>query len=118
MRLTPLCCRWTNSGGSAHRTAIRLGLNTASPSSAPKVGVIAEQQEQFPFFNGRPPENRGFDVRLFHPAFENFSRRCHGAEELASNGAAAVHRFLVCSADYYYYDSEKARQRVVTNTTP
>ena len=77
------------------------------------MGAIAEQQEQFPLFNGRRPENRDFGVRLFHPTFENFSRRHNGADGgLASNGAAAVHKFLVCSTDYY--DNEKARKRVVT----
>ena len=75
------------------------------------MGVIAKQQKQYPLYNGRPPENRGFDVRLFHPAFNNFSRQCHGAEELAGN-EETVHEFMVCSADYY--DDEKARQGVVT----
>ena len=75
------------------------------------MGAIAKQQKQYPLYNGRPPENRGFDVRLFHPAFENFSRRYHGAEELAGN-EGTVHKFMVCSADYY--DNEKARQGVVT----
>jgi len=84
----------------------------ASPSSASKVGAIAKQQEKFPIFNGRPPKNSGFDVRLFHPAFENFSRRYRDAEELTRDDAAAVHKFLVCSADYY--DTEKTRQRAVT----
>ena len=110
--LTLLFCSWTDTGESAHHAAVSLGLKAVAPSSASKLGVIAKQQEQFPLYNGRPPKNCGFDVRLFHPAFENFSRRYHSAEELASNEAAAVHDFVVCSAEYY--DSDKARQEAVT----
>ena len=65
-----------------------------------------------PFSMAGLPKNCGFDVRLFHPAFENFSRRYRGAEELASDDAAPVHEFLVRSAGYY--DTEETRQRVVT----
>ena len=65
-----------------------------------------------PFYNGRPPINFGFDVRLFHPVFENFTRRYHGKEKLANEEHAAVHDFLVRSAGYY--ENEKARQNEVT----
>ena len=42
------------------------------------------------------PQNSTFDVQLFHPVFENFSRRYHGDEK----GAEAL-GFLVFSADHH-----------------
>ena len=106
------CCGWTRTGGLAHQAAVSLGLRASAPSSASKVDAIARQQEKYPIYNGRPPVNCGFDVRLFHPAFENFTKRCYGKEKLANEENAAVHNFLVCSAGYYA--NEKARQGEVT----
>ena len=61
--------------------------------------------------NARPPWSRGSDVRLFHPAFENFSRQFLRTEELV-NEEGAAHKFLVYySADHY--DSEKSRRDAV-----
>jgi len=86
-------------------TPTELGLQTAAPSSAAKTRMIAQQQDKFPLYNGRPPEKYGF--RLFHPAFENFHRRYHGCEN-----KSAVLELLGYSADYY--DNGDARQDAVT----
>jgi len=75
------------------------------------VASIAQQQEAFPLYNGRPPQNCGLDIRLFHPVFENFTQCFHGTEELVNEEEEAVHNFLVGSANYY--DTEEARWAVV-----
>lgn len=74
--------------------------------------MIVQQQDKSPLYNGRPPEKCGFDVRLFHPAFENFCRRYHGCEKLENENKPAVHDLLVCSADYY--DNKSSRKDVFT----
>lgn len=108
MRLVLPYCGQTNTGGLAHHPAISVGLKAAAPSSASKVNTISNQQDKYPLYNGRPPDNCAFDIRLFHPVFENFSRQYHGSEKLANEEKAAAHNFLVGSAGYY--ETESARR--------
>lgn len=75
------------------------------------MGAIGREQESFPLYNGRPPKNSAFDVRLFHPAFEKFSQRFHGTGKLAKEGNAAVHELLVLSANYY--DTKNERREAI-----
>ncbi|KAF9643837.1 hypothetical protein BDM02DRAFT_3272811 [Thelephora ganbajun] len=101
----------------AHQAAINFGLQAAAPSSASKLNATAKQDKS-PLCNAHPPDTCGFDVRLFHPAFEDFNRQYHGAEKLANEEKTVVHNFLVRSADHY--NDDKARQGAVTSslTTP
>lgn len=77
------------------------------PSSVAKANVITKQQDEPSLYNGRPPTSQGFNVWLFHTAFENFARRYHGSEKPVDEREAAVHEFLVHSAGYY--ENKKAR---------
>ena len=101
---------WTNAEGLAHREAINRGLSARSPHSAAKASRVGDEQAKCPIYNGRPPTNCAFDVRLFHPAFENFSRRYHGTEELKKVDMASVHTFLVSFAEHYESEHELWRR--------
>ncbi|KAF9645007.1 hypothetical protein BDM02DRAFT_3131401, partial [Thelephora ganbajun] len=90
--------------------AINHGLRAAAPSSASGEGVTTTKREKCSLHNGRPPEIV-VDVRLFHPAFEDFIRRYHGTEKL-ENRKAPARNLLVCSAAYY--NENKACQDAVT----
>jgi hypothetical protein len=105
-----LCFSWADTKALAHTASIRLGLQTDSPSAA-KAKAIPKQQRKYPFYNGRPPENSGFDVRLFHPVFGNFCRRYRGNEGPTEEKEAAVRDLLVFSANHY--EGEDARQATV-----
>ncbi|KAF9650814.1 hypothetical protein BDM02DRAFT_3127477 [Thelephora ganbajun] len=64
---------WVGTGWLARQAVIDLGLQAAVPSAS----------------------------RLFHPAFENFSRQYHSTEKLANEQKGVVRNFLVCSAACY-----------------
>ena len=57
----------------AHQSSISFGLQAAAPHIASKEKEIAEQQEEYPLYNGRPAKNSAFDVRLFHPVLDRKS---------------------------------------------
>ena len=95
----------------AHGAAIELGRQAAAPSSTAKATKVARQQDEFPLCNRRHSENSGFDVQLFHPAFENFHQIYHGRKKLETENKSVVHELQVCSAGYC--DDERIRRDAI-----
>ncbi|KAF9643831.1 hypothetical protein BDM02DRAFT_1314444 [Thelephora ganbajun] len=80
------------------RSSIESDKSTTSPPDSPlfRIESGCNHKRKSPS-QWSPPQNCDLNVRLFHSAFESFTRRYYGTENLA-NEEAAVRNFLVCSA--------------------
>lgn len=57
-----------------HATSVQNGINAPPPSSGAQLPAFKHEQEVRPVMNGRPMENCGLPVHLFHPASSHFQR--------------------------------------------
>ena len=95
-----------------HASSVQQGKDAPAPSIAAKTTTFKEEQEKRPIFNGRPFENHGLPVHLFHPAFSQFQRtRDDPSLNLTAKDYHNAHQYITLSAALY--DTESLRQEAI-----
>lgn len=88
---------------------IEAGRTAPPPSSAAVMPVFKEQQQKKPVLNGRPHQNFGLPVGLFHPVFNAFQATMQNPERFypMTNVYSEIRALFTSFADIY--DREENR---------
>lgn len=85
-----------------HATSVQNGINAPPPSSGAQLPAFKHEQEVRPVMNGRPMENCGLPVHLFHPAFSHFQRTLVDPNiELTADDYSRAYKYMRVSAALY-----------------
>jgi hypothetical protein len=92
--------------------SVQQGKEALAPSSASKFPAFKNEQQKRPIMNGRPMENHGLPVHLFHPVFSRFQHTLadHNVV-LTADDYAETHEYISVSAELY--DREQLRQKAI-----
>ncbi|KAF8327078.1 hypothetical protein F5887DRAFT_178051 [Amanita rubescens] len=110
-----------------HARSVQQGKDAVAPSSGAKIPLFKHEQEKRPVMNGRPAENHGLPVHLFHPVFSLFQRTLADPDiDLSSDDYAIAHTYMSASAAIYETESlrydaaslclAKATQLMISNS--
>ena len=85
-----------------HAMSVRQGEDATPPSSVAKFPVFKKEHQKRPIMNGRPVENHGLPVHLFHPAFSRFQHTLNNLNvDLTPDDYIKAHRYISMSAALY-----------------
>jgi hypothetical protein len=95
--------------------SVQQGKDALAPSSASKFPAFKNGQHKRPIMNGRPMENHGLPVHLFHPAFSRFQNTLADRNVvLTAADYTETHKYISVSAELY--DREALRQQAILNS--
>ncbi|PVF94281.1 hypothetical protein CPB86DRAFT_818107 [Serendipita vermifera] len=104
--------QWRQAIKTRHEAAIQDGKDAMTPSSAANPDNLGDEQRRRPVEFGRPIDQVGPSIYLYHSIFWEFhSKRLERGEELPSDFRVEVYRLLVAAAETYR--SERDRRRAV-----
>ncbi|OBZ65574.1 hypothetical protein A0H81_14458 [Grifola frondosa] len=91
-----------------HILAVKRGVLAREPSSAAQYVHLLSEQQKGPIKNGRPADQSGLPLAIYHPVFAKFKDLCadQNIRPSASENALAHQLFAVAAS---IYDDEDAR---------
>ena len=84
-----------------------------SPPEAAAMPIFIRQQEKWPVLNGRPYNNCGPPIQLFHPVFSSFETAMESASPLVADAHLYDTVRLFCQAAAQLYDTKDKRSDAI-----